>query len=406
MFRLWHDSERFARYIIENTDLSEHASELEVEHLPKSDAGDPKTFHRVPDHIKEILYLDSPDLIVEANDEPLFTIEISEEAGTGHNAFQRFPRIAASVEASVPTLYIYPEASFIVRKNSADWDELNPLVFRALESAMQIHDEPALLFYYPTEFDSSRPTPTAASSQNGLRYDEAISGQPDSTDPEMDAMFEVIDVFVDRATGGSELEFIKHRAIRERRNWMHQEYVTKGGPDRTWSPLTSTTTVPTELVVDYLEREDPNCTPELLERRDETVIYAANAKIRGDPYPGALAAIDYLETRIGDSYRDRDKNLVFCWGNVDVDDGELSVSARNEEGSSVEAFIDEVNKVVDVNRRLLLGKDYSELRDHEIPRYYMQVRHGTRYTQRKLVRCYAYFADAILFHDGALWREG
>lgn len=404
MFRLWHDSERFVRYIVENTDLSGY--DVEVEHLPKSDAGSPKEFHRVPDNIKEILYLDSPDLIAEVDDEPLFTIEISEEAGTGHNAFQRFPRIAASVEASVPALYIYPEASFITRKNSQDWDELNPLVFRALENAMQIHDEPALLFYYPTDFDDTRSVPGTDSSQNGLRYDSEIGGQPESDDPEMQRLFDIIDVFVDRATGGGTLDYIKNRNVRQRRNWMQQEFAKKGGPDKVWSPLTSTTTVPTESVVDYLKDEDPECNPELLERRDETVIYAANAKIRGDPYPGALAAIDYLKTRIGPTYRDRDKNLVFCWGSVSENDGQLAITARSEEGSSVERFTDEISKVVDVDRRLLLGKGYSELRKQEIPRYYMQVRHGTRYTQRKLVRCYAYFADAILFHDGALWREG
>ena len=135
-------------------------------------------------------------------------------------------------------------------------------------------------------------------------------------------------------------------------------------------------------------------------------MYSADAKIRGDPYPGALAAIDYLKSRIGESYRDRDRNLVFCWGEPSVDDGSLSVTARNPDGSSVEAFFEEVNKVTSVRRRLLLDKEYSELKKHEIPRYYMQVRHGTRFTQRKLVRCFAYFADAILFNDGALWREG
>lgn len=406
MFRLWHDSERFVKYLVKNTDLAEYESDIKVEHLPKSDAGDPTEFHRVPDHIKEILYLDSPDLIAEVDGKPLFSIEISEEAGTGHNAFQRFPRIAASVEASVPALYIYPEATFITRQSSQDWDELNPLVFRALENAMQIHEEPALLFYYPSDFDDNGSIPSSESSQNGLRYDNNIVGQPERNDPEMQRMFEVINVFIERATGGNNLDFIKDRKIRQRRNWMQQEFANKGGPDRTWSPLTSTTTVPTGLVVDYLKEEDPDCNPELLERRDETVIYSANAKIRGDPYPGALAAIDYLKTRIGHTYRDRDKNLVFCWGSISENDDRLEITANNEEGSSIEKFADEINKVVDVDRRLLLGKGYSDLRKQEIPRYYMQVRHGTRYTQRKLVRCYAYFADAILFHDGALWREG
>lgn len=266
---------------------------------------------------------------------------------------------------------------------------------------------PALLYYYPSDFDGTSDPPGRDSSQNGLRYDDEINGQPDRDDAEMQSMFDVVDTFIERATGSTELDFIKNRAVRERRNWMQNQFADKEGPGKTWSPLTSVKTVPTEKVVDYLEEANPTCRPELLTRRDETVIYSANAKIRGDPYPGALAAIDYLKARIGESYRDRDRNLVFCWGEVSqTESGELDVTARNESGSSVEAFVEEANKVANVNRRLLLGKDYSELKDSEIPRYYMQVRHGTRFTQRKLVRCYAYFADAILFHDGALWREG
>jgi len=407
MFRVWHDSERLADYVIENTSRREAREGIETLDLPTSDAGDPGSFHRVPDDVKEILYLDSPDLIVEARGEPLFTVEISEEAGTGHNAFQRFPRIAASVEASVPALYIYREATYIMRKSGNRWDELNPLVFKALESAMQIHDVPALLFYYPSEFEGEGTPPTSASSQNGLLYDEGVRGQPDRDDAEMRRFFDVIDTFLERARGTTELDFIKNRTIRRRRNWMQQQFVEKNGPGRTWSPLSNTITVPTDRVVEFLREVDPECRPDLLERREETVIYSADAKIRGDPYPGALAAIDYLKSRIGTSYRDRDRNLVFCWGDPSIDDsGSLSVTARNPEGSSVEAFVDEVKKVTNVSRRLLLDKEYGELKRREIPRYYMQVRHGTRFTQRKLVRCFAYFADAILFNDGALWREG
>lgn len=40
-----------------------------------------------------------------------------------------------------------------------------------------------------------------------------------------------------------------------------------------------------------------------------------------------------------------------------------------------------------------------------IPRYYMQARYGCTFTKPKEVRIYCYFADAILFRDGALWRE-
>ena len=84
----------------------------------KSDANNAKNLHSLPDHIKQILYLDAPDLIIELNSEPIFSIEVSTEAETGHNAFQRFARLAASVENNVPAFYIYPEAVIIKRQNS------------------------------------------------------------------------------------------------------------------------------------------------------------------------------------------------------------------------------------------------------------------------------------------------
>lgn len=36
----------------------------------ESDANNPRYFHTMPDHIKKILYLDTPDLIVELDLEP------------------------------------------------------------------------------------------------------------------------------------------------------------------------------------------------------------------------------------------------------------------------------------------------------------------------------------------------
>ena len=36
-----------------------------------------KNFHSLPDHIKQILYLDAPDLIVELDTEPIFSIDVS-----------------------------------------------------------------------------------------------------------------------------------------------------------------------------------------------------------------------------------------------------------------------------------------------------------------------------------------
>jgi len=386
--------------------LSLSTYETEKKRLPESDVQNPKDFHRVPDHLKEILYLDASDLIVEQNGEPIFSAEISEEAGTGHNAFQRFPRIAAAVEAEIPTFYIYPEATFVKRESSNRWDELNPLILRALESAMQIHDVPALLYYYPSEFDSDHDPPKK--SAKGLLRDDELPAQPDRSDGEMSKLFEAVDRVIDHAVNSVNRAIIKERPMRERRNWMQTQFARKDqGKTGDWSPLTSVKEVDTEKVVNTLKEFNPGAQPELFEGRDKTIIYSANAKIRGDPYTGALAAIDYLKCRVGPTYEERDKNLVFSWGTPSIEDGKVESELRDsrKNGASIDAFTEDVQRVTKDNN-LLLGREFDELSGPEIPRYYMQVRHGTRFTQKKLIRCFAYFADGLLFHDGALWREG
>ena len=104
-FRVWYSTESMADYVIDHTKLQGRCVK---KCIVASDASSSSAFHTIPDHIKKILYLDSPDIIVEfiasGKFEPIFTIEVSQEAGTGHNAFQRFARLAASVENSVPSI--------------------------------------------------------------------------------------------------------------------------------------------------------------------------------------------------------------------------------------------------------------------------------------------------------------
>src|SRR3989338_11267072 len=112
-YRIWYSTESFADYIIGNTNLQ--SKSFTKKKMYESDANNANNFHTMPDHIKKILYLDAPDIIVEIDSEPIFSIEVSTETGTGHNVFQRFARLAASVENNVPSFYIYPEAVIINR---------------------------------------------------------------------------------------------------------------------------------------------------------------------------------------------------------------------------------------------------------------------------------------------------
>ena len=98
-YRIWYSTEPFADFIIDHTKLKN--KNFVKKKMYESDANNANNFHTMPDHIKKILYLDAPDLIVEIDHEPIFSVEVSTEAGTGHNAFQRFARLAASVENNV-----------------------------------------------------------------------------------------------------------------------------------------------------------------------------------------------------------------------------------------------------------------------------------------------------------------
>lgn len=408
-YRIWHSAEGFADYIIDKTILKDRDCEKAV--LYESDCGNPKFFHTLPDHIKKIMYLDAPDVIVECGQEPIFSIEITTEAGTGHNVFQRFARLAAAVENNVPAIYIYPEAVAIKRKEneSPKWDAINPLIFRALEKVMGIYQIPALLFYYPSDYREYKNNAVECPNINskGLKKESPFdyAASPSSKDSEMQKMFDIlndiISAFEDEGIS-SRPKLLSKRNISKHITWMSNEAYVKNVSDE-MSPLTATKEIPTEYLLNHLEKyQDKDYKiGELLRTRRKTIIYCIDAGFRGDPYPGALAAIDYLVCREGKTFEERDANLVLCWGNVEIDYSNETINIKSKK-CSVNDFINAVKQSESKN---LLTKDYDELRAYEIPRYYMQVRYGSTYSKVKHIRVFSYFADAILFKDGALWRD-
>jgi hypothetical protein len=407
-YRIWYSTESFADFIIAKTYLK--SRNVVKKKMYESDANNAKNFHTLPDHIKQILYLDAPDLIVEIDAEPIFSIEVSTEAGTGHNAFQRFARLAASVENNVPAFYIYPEAAIITRQDTEPkWDRINPLVFKALDDVMNIYKIPALLYYFPSDFRTHQLAKLSPNLRNkGLKFDDNrnFAGCPDSTHNEMLLMFdsinEIISVVEHSGVIDGRDKLLSKRILSTRKAFMQQEYAAKGGNEN-MSPLTATEKIPTEYLINHLSQyENKNyAIGELLRSRKETIIYKVDAAFRGDPYPGALAAIDYLLCREGKSFEERKYNLIMCWGNLSINHEDKTFKIDSTK-STVHDF---VNAVKASEGKNLLTKDYDDLPSSEIPRYYMQVRYGSMFSKVKHIRVFSYFADAILFPDGALWRD-
>lgn len=420
MYRVWYSTESFADYIIDHTLLVNKT--IIKNKMYESDANNPTRFHTMPDHIRKILYLDAPDLIVEKDNEPVFSIEVTTEAGTGHNAFQRFARIAAAVENSVPAFYIYPEGKLVSRVNrstgniNTKWDEINPLIFRALEGVMSVYNIPALLYYFPSDDINvyrNNPANSPHYENKGLCFDADMvrySGCPNSTSRSMLNMFAAINEIINTTdTQGvipARTRLLGNVVIRNKRNDMQTQFVTKseGKLPEQMSPLSAVKTIPTQYLINYLSKYETNgyVLGELLRSRETTVLYQVNAGFRGDPYPGCLAAIDYLLCRQGITFEDRRHNLVMVWGRIEVDETNQTIIVHNDNNSTIKDFF---NDVKSCSRNNLLVKDYPDLEYKDIPRYFMQVRYGSTYSKVKHIRVYSYFADAILFPDGSLWRD-
>lgn len=413
--QIWHSRESvvLADWFISHTRIGEWTGGAVVKrNLFASDASAPNDFHRLPARIKDILYLDCPDLIFSVGDHPFAALEISEEAGTGHNAFQRFARVAAAIENGVSAFYIYPQAAWVKRQGQGGrWDQLNPMIFQALEDAMAIHNIPALLYYHPTEFDPSAPAPpTSSSGPKGHLYDPDphFPKCPDPTHPEMQALFHGFNDLLDLAAhepvssiGGLAL---KRRWARDRCKWMSTSKHARAGGREEWSPLTATITLETSALLANLSRHVARGHDfgDLIPKRPKSLIFHPKGEYRtqGDPYTGVAAALDYMKCRTGPSYEDRDLNLVVAFGEVEVVNGQIRVSGP----ASVNDYVDAVRGVYGRPGNVLLSEKYADLHD-KIPRYMMQVRHGTTFTKRKDLRMFAYFCDALLFPDGSLWRE-
>lgn len=419
-WRIWHSSRSFGDFIVENTKLKDLKNQLEFKSLSESDASKSGAFHKVPDHIKKILYLDAADLIVEYNSEPIICIEETKEAGTGHNAFQRFARIAAAVENNVPAIYIMPEACIITRDvkkkgkvvgKKKSWDEINPMIFQAYNSVMDIFKIPALFFYYPSDYQEYKDNPLDSPhlKSKGIIFNDNIidfPACPTEKDSEMKALFNVIDTIINNAISGASVSnLVDKKVIRDRKYWMQQQYYTKlaGRNEEQLSPLSATKTIETSKLLSYLSNftdvPDDEIS-ELLSSRSNTVIYQCDAVFRGDPYAGTLSAIDYLLCRQGKTYEERDANLVLCFGSLNESENKIDVDSSK---CSVDDFIHTVHNCC--RKNLLTKEHFSDLRPEDIGRYYMQVRYGSTYSKVKHIRVFSYFADAIIFTDGALWRE-
>ena len=419
MFTLWYgESVTFAKYLVDNTDLK--TLPHQYKRMYKSDAAFPKNFSSMPDHIKPLLRYDSPDVIIDYMDEPILVLEYTLSAGSGDHPYQRLPRIICACEREVPAIYIMPEYKAVGQRNQTtkkkeySWDNLNPLSIYVYEQIMGICGLPALFYYLHSHHDMNANAATALSA-GGLLYDSKYIECLDHEDAGRQRTFKFINEALTRTKGdvvSGRRSLIHTMVCREERERMLRDFAEKGWPtDRLPNNENSSITVPTEYLMNYLKQYETAdykigkfLSPDA---RPETVIMFTNAKYRdsGDPYVGMLAALDFLKCREGKTYEDRKRNLVLSYAKVQRDDKNKTIILDDKAIASVDNFCKLINTNELGNNLAIRVANYASLIGEMIPRYYMQMRYGTIFSKNKTTRISAYFADAILFKDGAFWRD-
>lgn len=338
-------------------------------------------FAENPKLIQDILYLDKPDVIVTSGipEEPIVGAEFSAEAPSGHDCFQRIPRVAASVEYGIPFAYLFPERKWVERRSGGRWDWYNPLVFQVLLRISRMHGVPSLGFMWPGDEEHGD------AAQGRLLCGPGGHCLPAAHHPNIEQVWQFVDLAVQHYLDNepfSKMVYTEFHAQHEARMW--EWFHARGGSRREWSPLTSCTVIAGLNDLRRWAREASGIwvprVPDHLRERAESLIYRAGTNtLRSDPYAGALIALDYLRCRNGPTRQHRFRNLILHMPQVSI--GEM---------------VGQAQRFYERDCPLCWGAQ-----DANLSRLYsLHLREGCRYTKQKEIRTFCAFADMIVFKDG------
>lgn len=372
-YTIWYaENAAQARLLANNTALAGRARLVRL-------AASRREFPSVPRSLQQILYLDRPDIIVTHGPEhaPLVAVEMSAEAPTGHDSFQRFARVSACASLGVPFAYLLPERKWVQREGTTGrWDIYNPLIFEALLRVGRVHQVPVLGVLWSADKQHGRPE------QGYLRClgDEAL---PDPGLPGVRALFDFVDeVIRSHENGYPVARMLSTIQWAQWEQEMRQRYHERGGRRGEWSPLSACKIVETSALARELKRRMPEL-PEHLKTRKETVLYMTGSRtFRGDPYAGALVAIDYLCCREGPAPMSRRRNLGILFPSASMRQLTEKCRAFHQTGCPL---------------------SWPPDRARASPYYTLHLRDGCRYTKQKEIRIICYFADFIVFEDGIVF---
>jgi len=118
-----------------------------LSNIPMARIGDTNESSKV----SRVLSYDRPDIVLIDGEQPILSIEETIEVPSGHNVGQRFARLAAASEASVPALYFGP---YVAKKHggkTAGPRYVNLRLFKALDRMIEITGGAVITLNWPVD---------------------------------------------------------------------------------------------------------------------------------------------------------------------------------------------------------------------------------------------------------------
>ncbi len=379
MFKVWHPNDQnSAHWLIAGLGIN-----AALETIPGP--GSPE-FLNLPEHLKRILRLDKPDLILTIDvgsiAVPIVSIELTTTTPQSQHAKQRVPRVVAAAEADIPAIYVIPGRKL----SKGSMYRLGPDLYLGLKKIRNINDVPIFIYEWPD-------------TGGHLQFDAHFPNQPPLSAPAIVAALHVISELISLKLSGSErhtvfsnpfiaAELAKQDAIAATAtNMVVGNYGTlqKISTANLSAFLSSNTQMNATRI-----NQTVGALPQRIVSRDMTLVFKPAGRLfehANDPYSGMLAFFDYAFCRIGRGVEDRHMNLVYM---------------------PVNQAISKITDEFGPDGYHAYWRDKCAFRKDGVPAVKAQfnishhLQYGCVFAKNKPMRILGYFSDLIIFQDSVL----
>ena len=330
---------------------------------------DSKDFDNLPENIKDLLYLDKPDIIISGkitnnSYKPFVTIELASCTPQYQHALQRFPRMLGSISRNCPSFLIMPSTK---RENSVGLRlyKRSQAIDYAAFRLMELFSVPAFVLDWPSD-------------KNGYLIFNKQDNLPPIDSKEMNLLKEFLNLslenykkqnFIPKVMGGEIVEkltkYSREKAFKNGRPNFEKPSGNRSAKSNAKLNLLDTENLISEILTKQIisEKEKKLIPSKVLKRKKSIVMYPTRIlEHAGDPYVGMICYYDIAFCRNGKDTINRDYNLIaYC---------------RN-------------------------------LSKYQIKKYWdqLEIESIENIKVSKPVRIYYEIADLIIFNDGILYKD-